>query len=101
MIIALDYDQTLSKDPQFWANFVQLARQHNHQVVVVTGRPGTQPVDHHIGAPVYYTSHALKAPFMKKQGVRVDVWIDDHPDLINGGHSILRGADTAATVSDA
>lgn len=101
MIIALDYDQTITKDPKFWANFVQLARQHRHQVVVVTARPGTQPVEQHIGVPVYYTSHALKAPFMKKQGVRVDVWIDDHPDSINGGYSILRWSDDAATVSDA
>lgn len=38
MLIALDYDETYAKDPDFWLAFVQLCEQRGHTVVVATMR---------------------------------------------------------------
>lgn len=79
---ALDYDGTYTLDPEFWQEFVQLAEQHGHRVVMVTARyPDTEEVDDAPGGcRVYYTARLAKKPFMRgsRDGVP-DVWIDDDP----------------------
>jgi hypothetical protein len=38
MMIALDYDQTFSLDPEFWEKFVNLAQFAGHDIRIVTVR---------------------------------------------------------------
>jgi len=39
MQIALDYDDTYTKDPSLWVKFIDNARDNGHTVVIVTARP--------------------------------------------------------------
>lgn len=82
MRIALDYDDTYTQDPRLWNNFVQDAFDKGHEIMVVTFRSPDLPIDHDIGIPVYYTSWKAKRQYMELQGIDIDVWIDDSPELI-------------------
>ena len=95
MNISLDYDDTYTRDPVFWDTVVGNAMMRGHIVYVVTLRTPEQGVDvlnsigKLVGAhKVYFTSMQSKKNYMWKQGVRIDVWIDDMPDCI------VRGIDT-------
>ena len=94
MDIALDYDETITRDPAFWGSFVKLVRAHGHKVSIVTMRYAHEPVDHHFDCPVFYTNRELKRPFMYREHQKhFHVWIDDNPDAVNGGGSILHWYD--------
>lgn len=83
MKIALDYDETYTKDPAFWKVFVDMAQLRGHEIMIVTFRDPGLPIDHDPGIPVYYTSYVAKRNYMKfEQGIFIDVWIDDTPDTI-------------------
>jgi hypothetical protein len=80
--IALDYDDTYTKDPIFWNEFLLSAKDHSHDVMIVTYRSTDMPIDHNPGIPVFYTGWKAKREFMEKHGIKIDVWIDDTPELI-------------------
>ncbi len=80
MLIALDYDDTYTQDPPLWRNFIRMVERAGHEIVCVTMRFPTSPVEMPI--KVYYTSWRAKQPFMKAAGLDVDVWIDDSPHWV-------------------
>jgi hypothetical protein len=95
MNISLDFDDTYTRDPALWEAFVVSAMHRGHIVYVVTLRTPEQGDDvmntigKVVGAgKVYFTSMQSKKNFMWKNGIRIDVWIDDMPDCI------VRGIDT-------
>ena len=81
MIIALDYDDTFSADPELWLAFITLAQSRGHEVVCVTkrepelGTPG-------LTIPTIYTSRKNKLSAVAKAGKHISVWIDDTPSGI-------------------
>lgn len=88
MLIAIDFDDTLTKDSEFWRLFVDLAVSRGHRVVCVTARRDTEEnnetIDdwfhvHGIDIPVYYTALGSKVDHMRQLGLRVDIWVDDDP----------------------
>lgn len=89
---ALDFDDTLTADPALWRKFIADARAVGHQVFIVTARRGEYIdevreflADHDIKAAVFFTSLGSKLEFAKRNNLRVDIWIDDHPEsLVNG-----------------
>lgn len=87
MIIALDYDGTYTKDPALWDQFIHAALVAGHKVVCVTARRDTEEnrKDVKMPIPVYFTSLSAKLWYMEKRGVKVDVWIDDEPDVVMHG----------------
>jgi hypothetical protein len=95
MNISLDYDGTYTRDPDFWNAVVASAMMRGHIVYVVTFRTPEQGVEvlNSIGKivgkdHVYFTSMQSKRNYMEKNGISIDVWIDDMPDCI------IRGIDT-------
>lgn len=79
MRIALDYDGTYTRDPEFWDKFIVAAVVAGHQVVCVTQRFPEERAA--IGCPVIFTSRQTpKAKFVLDQ--MPDVWIDDQPQRI-------------------
>jgi hypothetical protein len=86
MKIALDFDDTYTRDPELWDQFIFTARARSHDIRVVTFRKKnmTDPALDNIGIPVIYTGFNQKREFTDDMGWNVDVWIDDSPEFIVG-----------------
>ena len=89
MNIALDYDDTYTKDPELWDSFVDAARERGHKVWIVTCRRNTEENRLDIGRPagcvVFYSNLGPKLDYMKSLFLKVDVWIDDDPNCVLNG----------------
>lgn len=85
MIIALDFDETYNKDSDFWIDFIVLAENFGHKVIMATYRHETLDPDPLIDELIegdiecYFTDGKAKRPFLKDLGIEVDIWIDDNP----------------------
>jgi len=88
MTIAIDFDDTFTKDPALWRGFVIMCRNRGHNPIMVTMRYPTQhggmedAIELFEAVNVYFTGHHLKKPFMERLNIHVDVWIDDMPETI-------------------
>lgn len=95
MHIGLDYDETVTADPHLWQQVVQLFLRAGHQVSLVSIRPLNQPNTDLIefscacGIPMFTTNGMQKAPYMAAEGCPVDIWIDDAPETIPSGTTLL------------
>lgn len=96
MLIAIDFDETITADARLWLEFVHAATRLGHRVVCVTARRQTaeniQAVEGWLEAngfemPVYFTGLAPKPHYMKNVwAMHVDIWIDDDPKRCALGH---------------
>jgi hydroxymethylpyrimidine pyrophosphatase-like HAD family hydrolase len=95
LLIAIDFDETLTRDAALWSHFISFARLSGHRVVCVTARRPTEDnhetIDewmrsHGIDIPVYFSALGSKVDFMAKHGHKVDIWIDDDPRRCALGH---------------
>ncbi len=87
MIIAIDYDNTYTADPETWNKVIKLFQDAGHTVICVTGRDGGamgDPVRASIGqlVPCVFAGPEWKKVAAKNQGYNVDVWCDDVPNMI-------------------
>jgi hypothetical protein len=92
MNLAIDFDDTYTRDPQMWDAFIGLALKNGHNVYCVTARAHAQDeqVLGSIGQMVgrqncYFTAMQGKRAYMWANKIRIDVWIDDMPDMIVNG----------------
>jgi acid phosphatase class B len=92
MNIGLDFDDTYTRDPAMWDMLVPLMQARGHIVYCVTGRTPEEstPVLSTLGKIVgvnncYFTSRQSKKNYMYTHYIRIDVWIDDNPILIDTG----------------
>lgn len=92
MNISLDFDDTYTRDPALWDQFVRMAHASGHIVYLVTMRFPEQGDDvyNSIGKiighdKIYFTCHQGKRKFMWERGVNIHVWIDDMPQAIVAG----------------
>ena len=88
MLIAIDFDDTLTADAKLWEKFIKDAKKYDHRVICITARRDTPDnsetvenwmVMHHIRLPVYFTSLESKVDYAARVGLKVDIWIDDDP----------------------
>lgn len=95
MLIAIDFDDTLTADSQLWLKFIESAKSLGHRIICVTARRDTEDnnesIDrwmtmHGVHLPVYYTGLRSKVEYMKSLGHKVDIWIDDDPKRCALGH---------------
>jgi len=92
MIVALDYDDTYTRDPLAWARVVDVLKAAGHEVLCVTWRNDTDANRKLVVIPGlrwnqhYFTQHTAKKRFMERQGICVDVWIDDNPEAVLRDH---------------
>lgn len=87
MIIALDFDQTYTVDPQAWNEFIELMQRHGHTVYCVTMRDRVEGEDVHYALGkrvdgIFCTNRQAKRQYMLDAGINIDVWIDDQPGWI-------------------
>ena len=89
MLIALDYDGTYTADPGLWHPFITASRARGHRVFVVTmrfpseGRELEQRLGRHVDR-IIFTAREAKRRHVQRLGHDVDVWIDNHPEYIDG-----------------
>ncbi len=88
MIIALDYDNTYTADPELWDDFIVLSRNRGHLVIVATMRDEAlegKIVKIDLGFKVddiIFTNRKAKKPFLAALNIHPDIWIDDIPEFI-------------------
>jgi len=86
MKIALDFDDTYTRDPDFWNKFIDDAKDRGHDIRIVTFRKSTMtdPALDWLASniPVIFTEYMQKRAFCNQLGFLVDVWIDDSPEFI-------------------
>ena len=95
MLIAIDFDDTLTADPVMFRTLIAVIRSFGHGVVCVTARRDTYENrewvsdwmrEHGIDLYVHFTNLGSKVDFMKCMGLKVDIWIDDDPRKCALGH---------------
>lgn len=102
MKIALDYDRCYNVDKEFWNKVVDLAKEHNHDIRIVTARSPVDDVldkDRVPDIPVIYCDGIAKRFFChwfvdktsaEDRGWDPDVWIDDKPQGIDSNSNATK-----------
>ena len=95
LTFAIDFDGTFTACPELWKSFIANVISLGHRVIIVTARQSTPENRSDVGdfldqndfkLRVFYTSHSSKIWFMQRQGIKVDIWIDDDPTTLVNGH---------------
>jgi hypothetical protein len=89
MQIAIDFDDTFTRDPEGWLEVISLLQGRGHSVVCITlrsdlgfmGQEVTKQLEHII--PIVFCHGKLKRKVALEAGYKIDVWIDDMPGLID------------------
>lgn len=98
MTVGLDYDMTITLDPELWREWVELLRAKGHVLVIVTGRvaqpPFCDPVEEFARSfnppvPIVFAGLMWKKQAALAQGFKVDVWIDDLPEYVGPQDVVL------------
>jgi hypothetical protein len=89
MIISIDFDETYSAKPDMWNTVIESFLSHGCDVICVTARYDYEmyKVHNSIGLLIgedkcYCTGRLYKKKYMKRKGIKVDIWIDDNPSSI-------------------
>lgn len=100
MKISVDFDDTYTKDPLLWDAFIKNAMARGHTVYCVTAR-STEPYDtdevyDSIGLLIgrdncIFTAGVSKRRFVWTKKIKIDVWIDDSPEMIIDGKITMDG----------
>ena len=90
MLLALDFDETYTRDPIFWEMVIELSIQRGHSVICATLR---RDVPHeadevrsalgHIVEAIVFTGGKAKHDAVYAAGYMPSVWIDDMPQFIH------------------
>jgi hypothetical protein len=95
VLIAIDFDETLTADAELWLHFVRKAKTLGHSVICVTARRDTESNrdivrawmwENDIDLFTHYTNLGSKIDYMERIGVKVHIWIDDDPRKCALGH---------------
>jgi len=81
MLIAIDYDATYTADPDFFDEVIKIGLSHGHSFVCATGRKSV-PVGRKPSIPFILCDDEFKFVVAKREGYKIDVWIDDEPGHI-------------------
>lgn len=87
MNICLDYDDTYTKDPEGWNQFVEAFKKKGHQFYCITQRgkdTKDKQLENSIGQymDIIYTAGSCKRKAAGRRNILIQVWIDDQPESI-------------------
>lgn len=102
MNIAIDYDDTYTKDPILWDSFINTCIDKGYYVAIVTMRHPWEAIERNTyDIPVYYTGRKGKKYFCRETDDReFDIWIDDHPEYVLVDHVELQLRQLTQDLSD-
>ncbi len=85
MLIAIDFDGTISLDIAYWQAFIHSANENGSKVILTTSRTTLT------GLPYIYglfdrlaCGPTHKRAYCTLWGYYPDIWIDDQPETVNG-----------------
>ena len=83
MNISIDYDDTYTKDPELWDQFISMAQSKGHQVFCITKRYEeiAEDIKSTMKIQTLFATQS-KLDEAHKNGVVIDIWIDDKPQSI-------------------
>lgn len=94
LTIAIDYDDTFTADPALWVLVIVAAQHRGHKVICVTGRKAlpdfTRDPPLPASVPIVLAGAEFKRVAAGRAGYKVDIWIDDMPEMISSGGGILQ-----------
>lgn len=94
-IIALDYDDTFSLDPEGWSKALPHLIRPDRVVWGVTARNRGQliqcPLFNAVCSKVLYCCGQAKLPLVQSFGAEVAYWIDDKPEYIHRSYADVHG----------
>ena len=90
LAIGLDYDGTVTEDPDLFTQLVKTIREAGHRVYIVTMRymsectsdPEFMRIAEHVDG-FFATGRQAKKPYVLNHGVQIHIWIDDNPDAVH------------------
>lgn len=91
-IISLDYDNTYTRDADFWLEFIKNAQAQGHIIICCTMRYQAETLNADFDprlrelVEVFPTGRKAKRSFMRTAGYNIDVWIDDDVDAITNDY---------------
>ena len=91
--IAIDYDETITKDTYAWSQIMQLMHNLGMKVYVVTYRNDRESfgLEYLMASDfiekVVFTARNGKKAFCENLGIFIDIWVDDNPISIT--HTLL------------
>ncbi len=92
MLIALDYDDTFTADPEYWKEVMLLSRKYGHKIHIVTMRcpiqdviPEAEELLLDFEVPIIYADGKAKREVTEALGHNFHIWIDDKPSGIDNG----------------
>lgn len=83
--IGIDFDDTITLNPDMWLNIMKTLERNGFNVYVVTWRASNEwPEDLQFlvdkGYKVFYTDRMNKRQHMLSKGIKIDIMIDDSPE---------------------
>lgn len=102
MNLALDYDDTYTRDPIFWDAVIDLAQKRGHKVYCITARHNNLSNQAEVMGALgkligkdacLFTSLTAKKKYAYKMGINIDVWIDDSPYFVDNGVDVKQDND--------
>ena len=87
MLLALDFDETYTRDPEFWDMVISAANYRGHSVICATMRyehEGEEVINalQHKVEKIIFTGRKAKFKFVTEAGYYPSVWIDDQPNWL-------------------
>lgn len=88
MLLALDFDDTYTRDPEFWDSVIVLAKHRGHSVICATMRYPHEGADVESALAskvekIIYTGRKAKHSAVYAAGYMPSVWVDDSPHWIH------------------
>ena len=88
--IGLDYDDTYTTCPHAWFQAMMLMKANGFRIVGITFRyADTEAIDdlmfHKLCDALIYCGRESKFDHAKANGEEIDIWIDDHPEMLELG----------------
>jgi hypothetical protein len=83
MRIAIDYDDTYTLSPDLWDQIINLLITADHKVYCVTKRHEhlADDIKKIMRVPIIFAKKS-KMEAVNREGIKIDVWIDDKPQSI-------------------
>lgn len=105
LLFGVDYDKTISADPDLFREIIQRVLAAGHAAVVVTGRSDEAPWADEVrrgvaalripGLPVVFAGPMWKREAALAHGYAVDIWFDDSPEWVGIQDPARAGRDRA------